>query len=95
MENEFIGDQVVINVTVANRDDEARALNLSDWKLQNEGGQVVDPFTGENAMSSGDLVEGGTVTGAIAFDQSDPGTYYVIYKPDAFDAARGIWRVTL
>jgi hypothetical protein len=34
------------------------------------------------------------VTGDVAFDVA-PGTYFVIWKPDPFDAARGVWQVTV
>jgi hypothetical protein len=43
-----------------------------------------------------DLVSGGTATGTVSFDIGDEtGDFYPIYKPDAFDAARGIWKATV
>jgi hypothetical protein len=42
--------------------------------------------------SRNDLVEGGNSTGSVAFD-AGAGTYFVIYKPDPFNAARGIWQI--
>lgn len=87
---------VVIQVSIENRDDEAQPYNLFDWRIQTENGQVLDPtFSGgDNDLESGDLVSGGTVEGEVPFDVG-PGTYFVIYKPDAFDAARGIWQITV
>lgn len=93
---EFLGEQLTVFVTVENRDDSAQPYNLFDWRIQTENGQVLDPTINfrDDDLGSGDLVSGGTVSGTVAFDVG-PGTYYVIYKPDAFDAARGIWRVTV
>jgi hypothetical protein len=93
---EFGDPQLVVHVGVENRDDAAQPYNLFDWRVQNEAGQVLDPTINlrDDDLSSGDLVNGGTVSGTVAFDVP-AGTYYVIYKPDAFDAARGIWKVTV
>lgn len=88
---------VVTDVTIENRDDGAQAYNVFDWKLQTPNGQVIDPgFTSADTLGSGDLVGGGTVSGKVAFEVGDTkGDFYIIYKPDAFDAARGIWKVTV
>lgn len=88
---------VKINVTVTNRDDAAQPYNLFDWRLQSPGGTVKDAgFVSAPTLDSGDLVGGGTVTGDVYFDVGDEkGDFFVIYKPDAFDAARGVWKVTV
>lgn len=90
-----LDDQIaVIDVTVENRDDSAQSYNTFDWKIQTPNGQVLDPtFIGDN-LGSGDLVGGGSVDGQVSFEVG-PGTYYVVYKPDAFNAARGIWQITV
>lgn len=85
------GEQLHVSVTVENRDDRAQPYNTFDWRIQDASGRVVDPTVGDN-IGSGDLVEGGTVSGTVAFD-AGPGTYFVIYKPDPFNAARGIWQI--
>jgi hypothetical protein len=85
------GEQLHVSVTVENRDDRAQHYNTFDWRLQDASGRVVDPTIGDN-IGSGDLVEGGTVSGTVAFD-AGPGTYFVIYKPDPLNAARGIWQI--
>lgn len=92
---EFGDPEFIIFVTIENRDDKAQPYNLFDWRIQTEGGQVLDPTISlrDDDLGSGDLVKDGTVSGTVAFDVA-PGTYYVIYKPDAFDDARGIWKVT-
>jgi len=92
---ELGGDPItVVNVKVENRDDQAKPYNLFDWSLQTPSGQVIDPtiYLGDGGLQSGDLVPGGSATGKIAFD-APAGQYYVIYKPDAFDSARGIWQI--
>lgn len=91
------GGYVVIEVTIENRDDKAQAYNTFDWRLQTPNGQVIDPgFTSNQTLGSGDLVSGGKVSGKVVFEVGDAkGDFYIIYKPDAFDAARGIWKVTV
>lgn len=88
---------LVAQVTVLNRDDRAQSYNTFDWKLQTPNGQVIDPsFTGTEQLGSGDLVPNGTVSGRIIWEVGDSkGDFFVIYKPDLFDAARGIWKVSL
>lgn len=87
---------MVVDVTIANRDDKAQPYNTFHWKLQTPNGQVVDPAIVGNQLGAGDLVAGGNVTGKVIFEVgSSKGDFFVIYKPDAFDAARGIWKVTI
>jgi hypothetical protein len=88
------GTNLVISVAVENRDDDAQPYNTFDWRIQTDDGQVLDPTINvrDDDLGSGDLVSGGTTTGTVAFD-GGPGTYYVIYKPDAFSSHRGIWRI--
>lgn len=86
---------VTIEVKLENRDDGAQAYNTFDWRIQTANGQVLDPsFMGENTLGSGDLVGGGVVEGTVGFEVG-PGTYYVIYKPDAFASDRGVWQITV
>ena len=41
-------------------------------------------------------MENGTVSGKVVFEVgSTKGDFFIIYKPDAFDAARGLWKVTV
>lgn len=88
---------VKINVTITNSDDSAQPYNLFDWRLQSPGGTVQDPtITSAPTLKAGDLVSGGEVAGDIYFDVGDEkGDFFIIYKPDPFDAARGIWKVTV
>src|SRR5664279_4448259 len=90
---------VVANVSVTNRDKASQPYNLFDWKLQTSNGQVVDPtFSSDSKqVQSGDLVTGGSVKGRATFEvgKAAKGQYFLLYKPDAFDAARGVWGVRL
>lgn len=88
---------VVADVAVANRDNRAQPYNVFDWKLQTPNGQVIDPTFSPSVqqLGSGDLVQGGNVAGKVAFEVgAAKGQYVVIYKPDPFDAARGLWRIS-
>ncbi len=91
---------VIIDVGLLNRDKKTQSYGSGDWKLQTPNGQVLDV----NFVSSveptfevfGDLINGGRVAGKIVFEVGpQKGDFYLIYKPDAFDSARGIWQVKL
>lgn len=88
---------LVIEVTIENRDSKAQPYNTFDWKLQTPNGQVIDPgFSSNESLGSGDLVSGGKVSGKVTFEVgSTKGDFYIIYKPDPFDAARGVWKATV
>lgn len=92
------GGYVVAEVTIANRDTKSQAYNPFDFKLQTPEGQVVDPsFSSiDGQLHAGDLIKGGSVTGKIVWQVgATKGDFFVIYKPDPFDAARGLWKVTI
>lgn len=88
---------VQATVTVVNRDDGSQPYNLFDWVLQTPSGEVLDPaLVTVPTLESGDLVGGGEVTGDVFFEVGDQtGEFFIIYKPDPFDAARGVWSVTV
>jgi hypothetical protein len=87
-----------ISVKICNRDEEAQAYGSIDWRLQTPGGQVIDPgfvVSAPTLTPRADLVEGGEVAGDVYFEiDGQRGDFYIIYKPDSFDASRGIWKVT-
>ena len=85
------------SVTIVNRDPTAQAYNIFDWRLQTPSGTVLSPtFTSGQALGSGDLVTGGVVAGDLYFEVgAQKGDFFLIYKPDPFDANRGIWKVTI
>jgi len=87
-----------VSVSVENREKEAQPYNYFDGVLQTPSGQVVDPTMtlSDEDLNSGSLIGGGTVSGAILFEIAEQkGDFYIIYKPDPFNAARGIWKVTV
>lgn len=89
---------VVADVTIVNRDDKTQPFSIADWKLQTPGGQVLDvTFTSVDQLEAfGNLVQGGTVSGKVVWKVgAEKGPFVIIYKPDPFDAARGIWPLTL
>ena len=89
---------LVAETTIENRDDKAQPYNYFDFKLQTPSGQVIDPTfsTVEGLLESGDLVKGGRVAGKLVWEIGGAkGEFFVIYKPDPFDAARGVWKVTV
>ena len=89
---------LIADVIVFNRDDEAQPYNMLDWRLQTPNGQILNPtFTSEEGMlSAGELIKGGNVRGKVIFQVgAATGDFFLIYKPDPYDAARGLWKVTL
>lgn len=95
-DQEFGDPQTIVTVRVQNRDDSPQDFNMFDWSLQTPSGTVLDPTISleDDSLDSGELVKGGEATGTIAFDASEPGTYFVVYTPDIFEEdARGIWQI--
>jgi len=90
----FGRDRLVITVKIENRDVKANSYGPFDWKIQTQSGQVLDASISidDDALHSGDLVLGGTVTGTVTFDVP-VGENYVIWKPGYFTDERGIWKV--
>lgn len=87
---------LVIEVSLRNTHSEARPYNTFNWRIQTPSGQVLDPYFGGDQLGSGDLVQDGTTSGQVTFEVGDQkGDFYVVWKPEPFDAARGIWRVTI
>lgn len=85
------------DVTIRNRDSRSQRYSMFDFRLQTPGGDVRDATiaTGQT-LDSGDLIPGGSKTGKVCWeDPQQPGQHIVIWKPDLFNADRGIWLVTL
>lgn len=92
----YEGDGVVtISVRIENRDDEPQDMRAGDWQLVSPGGNVYDPD--RSTLPATGEVGDEPVTGDVGFlvDELEvTGDFYIIYKPDALDAARGIWQLT-
>lgn len=89
---------VVAFVDLENVSDETQRYSYTNWRLQTPGGQVLDGSfsTRDDALEGGDLVAGGTASGEVTFEVGDErGQFYVIWKPNAFSAARGVWGATI
>lgn len=82
-------------VKTCNRNDDAQSYSYVDWRLQTPAGQVMNPTIVVGAptlaLSPIDLVKGGEVSGDVYFEiDGQKGDFYLIYKPELFDASRGI-----
>ncbi|MEA3076391.1 MAG: hypothetical protein QOF60_1299 [Actinomycetota bacterium] len=89
---------VVADVTIANRDAKSQPYNIFDWRLQTPDGQVIDPtyLSDPQQLGSGDLVQGGKVSGKVAWKVgATKGEFFVIYKPDFYNSDRGVWKVSI
>ena len=89
-----LADQLTLRVTIHNRDDRPKTFGSTDWKVLDVDGNPVNPTRSEreDSLRTGELAPGETVTGTIAYDLP-AGTYYVVYRPEAINQARGIWQV--
>jgi hypothetical protein len=89
-----LADQLTLRVTIENRDDRPKTYGSTDWRVLDEDGIPVNPTRSEreDALGTGNLESGETVTGTIAYDLP-AGTYYVVYRPEAVNQARGIWQI--
>jgi hypothetical protein len=82
------------DVSYANSSDKTISFNVFDWKLQLPTGEVQDAFdsvSDAKPLGSGDLVKGGTKSGAICYETQGSGQFILIYKPSFWSDARGIW----
>jgi len=92
----FLGPKYCVDAAYQNVDSRTRRFSYTDWKLQLPNGVVDDAGfnTRQDALGSTDLIAGGNVKGSVCFDdQGTAGQYVLIWKPDLFDAARGIWLI--
>lgn len=84
----------VVNLKLENTDTSTQPYNQLDFRMQTASGQVLDSTISasvQNLLNSGDLVAGGTVTGAVVFElPQEAGHQYVIWKPSAFGSDRAI-----
>lgn len=86
--------EVTVSVRIENRDDEPQPLSFSDWHLVTPGGHVYDATS--STLPATGQIESTPVTGDVVF-RVDPrpdeveGDFYVLYKPEALDAAQGVW----
>ncbi len=87
---------IVANVTIENTSKESKPYNVFDFRIQTNGGQVLDPSfeNQEPALNSGDLVAGGKVTGNIVFEAPiENAPQYIIWKPNAWKSDRAVVQI--
>jgi hypothetical protein len=93
--NELIlEDQLTLRITIANRDDGAQPYGPLDWKVQTDDGRTLTPSLNvrDDVLLAGELEPGDAATGTITYDLP-PGDYYVVFRPDILNEARGVWRI--
>lgn len=96
--SDALGQNACADVTYTNNGDEQTSFQgYWDWKAQNPAGVITDPtFGGDNSLSSGDLAPGGTVSGSVCFDSTEPGEYRLVYEPTlSFSGDTATWVANL
>jgi hypothetical protein len=93
----YKGDGIVtVEVRIENRDDEPQEVSSGDWQLVTPDDHVYDPE--RSTLPAFGEVAGEPVTGNVGFlvdELGVVGDFYIVYKPDGLDAARGIWSFTV
>lgn len=89
------GRSIRLSVEISNRDDEAQRIDATQWTLVNPRVQTIEVDTA--TFPTSELEGGATVTATVSFavEPGETGDYYIEYKPETLDAARGIWRVAV
>ena len=89
------GDTVRVSVRIENRDEEAQRIDATQWTLVNPRIQTLEASSADFPLT--DLPGGKTVDAEVSFtiEPEETGDYYIQYKPEILDAARGIWRYRL
>lgn len=74
---------IAAEVTYLNNGDDEVSFSTSDWSIQTPAGVVSDaafaPIDGQ--LDRGDLTPGGTVSGTVFFDSTEPGEYRITWEP--------------
>ncbi|MCU1454905.1 MAG: hypothetical protein JWN46_3051 [Acidimicrobiales bacterium] len=88
--------EICADVRYENRSGSTKTFNTFDWKLQTPAG-IVQSFELTGAtLRAGDLVPGGTTSGAVCFtDPGDRGRFVFIWQPEFIRIDRGIWFANL
>ncbi|MDQ3107806.1 MAG: hypothetical protein M3Q68_08390, partial [Actinomycetota bacterium] len=85
---------LVVGFAIENRDDRAQPYNFADVRLQWPDGTVV-PIQSVDATTAGSLASGERRLAKLTFATGSlQGDFFVIYRPDAFDEARGVWPIS-
>jgi hypothetical protein len=88
------GNYLAVQVSVENRDHDAQTPIGVAWQLQQPDGSVVFPVSMDGLLNAS-MDGGATVDGRIVFPVTgDEGNWFVLYRPDPIDQARGVWPVS-
>lgn len=85
---------IAAEVTYLNNGDEQLDFSPTDWSVQTPAGVVSDfSITGmDGQLDSGKLTPGGTITGTVFFEGTDPGEYRIIWEPTfSFSSDSATW----
>ena len=84
-----------VSTEITNRDEEPQRIDSTQWTLVNPRGQTIEVTSADFPRT--ELPGGETVTAEVSFavDPDETGDYYIQYKPETLDAARGIWQYTI
>lgn len=88
------GTALCSTVTIKNAAGANLDYNVFDFKVQPPSGDVSSTSTLSlgSTLGSGTLIAGGTKSGLVCSDDKpERGQYVFIYKPNPFEADRGIW----
>lgn len=94
----FNSDALCSTVTIKNTSNRTQDYNVLDFKLQTPNGVVATAslMSSGETLDSGALIAGGTKSGKVCSeDTAEKGRFVFIYKPNAFEASRGIWLFTV
>ena len=84
-----------VSIEITNRDEDPQRIDSTQWTLVNPGVQTIEVTSA--TFPSNELASGAMVTAVVSFavDPDEVGDYYIQFKPENLDAARGIWQVTV
>jgi hypothetical protein len=84
-----------VGLEITNRDQKPQRVDATQWTLVNPRVQTLE--AARATFLTTELAGGATTAAVVWFtvDSRETGAYYIQYKPELLDAARGIWRVTV
>ena len=92
------GKALCSDVTLKNTSSKSQDYNVLDFKIQTPSGDVatMSTLSFASTLNSGTLIKGATKQGLVCSDdKGETGQYVFIYKPNPFDASRGVWLFTI
>lgn len=89
------GRSIRVSIEITNRDEDPQRIDATQWTLVNPRVQTIEVTRADFPLT--ELPGGKTVTAEVSFaiDPDETGRYYIQYKPETLDAARGIWQLRI